>query len=73
MDTFLGFLESHVDPDFAKATNIPVPCGFTEVLAIMVMSESEQMDTFLGFLESHVDPDFAKATNILQFMHDEGS
>jgi hypothetical protein len=22
MDTFLGFLESHVDPDFAKATNI---------------------------------------------------
>ena len=48
-----------LDP-IAPEEDIPVPCGFTEVLTVMAMSESELMDTFLGLLESHIDPDLPK-------------
>ena len=61
-----------LDPIAPEEEAIPVPCGFTEVLAIMAMSESEQMDTFLNLMETHIDPEFAKATDILKFMRDEG-
>jgi len=37
-----------------KEEDFPVPCGFTEVFAIMAMSESEQMDTFYSLMESHI-------------------
>ncbi len=56
-----------LDPIAPEEEDIPVPCGFTEVLRIMAMSESEQMDTFHSLIESHIDPEFAKATNIVQF------
>ena len=61
-----------LDPIAPEEEDILVPCGFTEVLRIMPMSESEQMDTFHSLIESHIDPEFAKATNIVQFMKDEG-
>ena len=61
-----------LDPIAPEKEAIPVPCGFTEVLAIMVMSESEQMDSFLNLMETHIDPEFAKATDILKFMREEG-
>ena len=36
-----------LDPIAPEEEDIPVPCGFTEVLRIMAMSESEQMDTLI--------------------------
>ena len=50
-----------VDPltDYPEEEDIPVPCAFTAVLAMMAMSESEQMETFYNLMETHIDPEFA--------------
>jgi len=56
---------------FEKEEEIPEPCGFTEVLAIMDMTEQDQLNLFHSLYETHIDPAFAKATNIRQFMEEE--
>ena len=61
-----------LDPIAPEEEDIPVPCAFTAVLAMMAMTEAEQMETFYNLMETHIDPEFAKATNIIQFMKDEG-
>ena len=61
-----------LDPIAPEEEDIPVPCAFTAVLAMMAMTEAEQMETFYNLMETHIDPEYAKATNIIQFMKDEG-
>jgi len=65
---FIGGLDS-IAPEEEE---IPVPCGFTEVLAIMALTEQDQLDLFHSLFETHIDPEFAKATSIRQFMEEEG-
>jgi hypothetical protein len=51
---------------------IPIPCGFTYALHIMLSTEDQQLLEYQTLLETHVDPVFAAHVPIIQFMLEEG-